>query len=145
MHFPHRQVTYRATPMRDAGRVVIVKSTLLLLFTLIAAGCYPPPPTPSHIQKVDASTVLEDYTSNEERANRNYKGKWFTVRGIVGKVDTGGTVFLDNGYRFEQLSMDFDDTEDTLRLDPGDRIEANCVIKGLRLNLWLSFDNCRFP
>ena len=23
--------------------------------------------------------------------------------------------------------------------------QANCVIKGLRLNLWLSFDNCRFP
>ena len=124
---------------------MVVKSTLLLLFALIATGCVPPPPMPSDIPKVDAFTVLEDYTSNEERANRNYKGKWFTVRGIVDKVDTGGVVYLDNGYRFEQLYMDFDDTEDTLRLDAGDRIEANCVIKGLRLNLYVSFDNCRFP
>ena len=124
---------------------MIVKSTLLLLFALIAAGCVPPPPMPSDIPKVDAFTVLEDYTSNEERANRNYKGKWFTVRGIVDKVDTGGVVYLDNGYRFEQLYMDFDDTEDTLWLDAGDRIEANCVIKGLRLNLYVSFDNCRLP
>ena len=46
---------------------------------------------------------------------------------------------------FEQLHMDFDDTEDTLWLNAGDRIEANCIIKGLRLNLWLSFDNYRFP
>ena len=124
---------------------MVVKSTLLLLFALITVGCVPPPPVPNDIPKVDAFTVLDDYTSNEERANREYKGKWFTIRGIVDKVDTGGTVYLDNGYRFEQLYMDFDDTEDTLRFDAGDRIEAHCVIRGVRLNLYMSFRNCRLP
>ena len=66
---------------------MIATPTLLLLVALITAGYVPPPPMPSDIPKVDALTVLEDYTNNEERANRDYKGKWFTIRGTV---DRGG-------------------------------------------------------
>ena len=120
------------------------RSVVLLLFALVAVGCVSPPPMPNDIPKVNAWVVLDDYTNNEERANQDYKGKWFAIRGIVDRVDTGGDVDLDNDYGFG-LYMNFDNTEDALQLNAGDMIEANCVIKGLRLNLYVSFRNCRLP
>ena len=49
---------------------MVSRSVVLLLFALVAVGCVSQPPMPNDIPKVNAWVVLDDYTNNEERANR---------------------------------------------------------------------------
>ena len=92
---------------------------------------------------------MEDYLSNESRANADYKGKWATINASpVSRVESGSEVLVDYRWYFSlpvQAQMKFKREEDTYDIREGSSVTAVCKIKGITLNTWLRFDHCEHP
>ena len=77
---------------------------------------HPKPTDP--LPRYHVTQILEDYESNEARANANYKGR-FIVTGIIEKVEDDGVMFEIGQSWLVSAMADFKDKEQLLQLDPG--------------------------
>lgn len=48
---------------------------------------------PGSVKTINAETLYENYEGNELKADKEYRGKVFLVRGIVGAVDNEGCAY----------------------------------------------------
>ena len=102
----------------------------------------PSDPAPETLPEYRVDQVLEDYESNEARANAVYQGKRFVVSGGVHKVRDDGVEFYLGDLVFVVASASFRDRRHLLSLDAGQDLSLVCTGGGFSLDFFLEFLDC---
>lgn len=115
-----------------------------VVFTSCSGESGTPEPTP-RLPRYDVIQILEDYESNEARANETYKGKRFILSGLIDKVEDDGVEFYLGEFVFVSATARFKDKEQLLRIDAGQQISLACEGDGFTLDILLNFKDCSIP
>ena len=122
--------------------------TFLLGIVVSLAACSSESGTPeptARLPRYDVIQILDDYESNEARANETYKGKRFIVSGRIDKVEDDSVEFYLGEFVFVSATAKFKDKQQLLRLDAGQSISLDCEGDGFTLDILLNFKDCSIP
>ena len=88
--------------------------------------------------------IWHEYRSNEALANSRYRGQYYTVGGLVERVDEHGVDFVMDTYDMGASSARFArSAQDTLlTISPYDVVILSCRVRGLVLDFMLGFEDC---
>ena len=128
-----------------ACRSPILVFTLLLGVIVTLSACSSESGTPeptAPLPRYDVVRILDDYESNEARANETYKGKRFIVSGRIDKVEDDSVEFYLGQFVFVSATAKFKDKEELLQLDAGQQISLACEGDGFTLDILLNFKDC---
>ena len=126
--------------------LLLLTALLGIIVGLIACSGESSPPTPTApLPRYDVIQILDDYESNEARANETYKGQRFIVSGQIDKVEDDGVEFHLGEFVFVSATARFTDKEQLLQLDQGQSISLACEGDGFTLDILLKFKDCSLP
>ena len=127
-------------------RILILAALLGTLGATVACGGESGTPEPTApLPRYDATQILDDYESNEARANETYKGERFIISGQIDKVEDDGVEFYLGEFVFVSATARFKDKEQLLQLDAGQQISLACEGDGFTLDILLNFKDCSIP
>lgn len=92
----------------------------------------------------EVQAIWHEYRSNEALANSRYRDQYYTVGGLVERVDEDGVEFVMDAYGMGVSSARFArSAQDTLlTISPYDVVILSCRVRGLVLDFMLSFEDC---
>ena len=117
----------------------------LLGVVAILAACSGGQEDTASLPKYDVKQILDDYETNEARANQTYKGQRFIVSGQIEKIEDDSVEFSLGDFVFADASAKFRDKNELVQLNPDQQISLACEGDGFDLNIMLKFKDCTLP
>ncbi len=92
----------------------------------------------------EVQAIWHEYRSNEALANSRYRGQYYTVGGLVERIDEHGVDFVMDTYDMGASSARFARSAQNtlLTISPYDVVILSCRVRGLVLDLMFSFEDC---
>lgn len=110
-----------------------------------------PEPEPAY-EIVNINQIAADYSSNEARGDKLYKGKTLLIEGLVDNIDkdmfddTVVSLNIENNFLPASMTLIDDDKneEKAIMLDKGQKVQLLCLSTGEIMGS-PTFKDCRFP
>lgn len=89
------------------------------------------------IQKITSDKLAKDYSNNEVKGDKQYKGQTYKITGEISNISTvlNETYVVLKGFEFVNVQCFIEDTESLEQLNTGDVISVLGTITGQRINV----------